>query len=79
VLVTVAKQSRGKCRFLSRRARLTRARSCAKPAYVTAKGTRRFSMRIRGRLKPGRYRIAVRAFDGAGNFEPLRYTNVRLR
>jgi hypothetical protein len=79
VLVTVAKRSRGKCRFLSRRARLTRARSCAKPAYVTAKGTRRFSMRIRGRVKPGRYRIAVRAFDGAGNFEPLRYTNVRLR
>ena len=79
VLVAVARQSGSKCRFLSRRAKLGRPRSCAKPTYLTAKGTKKFSLRIRGRVKPGRYRFTARAFDGAGNFEPLRYAKARLR
>jgi hypothetical protein len=79
VLVAVALQKGSKCRFLSHRGKPGRVRSCAKPAYVTAKGTRSFALRIRGKLQRGRYRIAARAFDGAGNFEPLRYSRVRLR
>ena len=79
VLVAVARQKGKRCQFLTRRGKLGRARSCSKPAYLTAKGAKTFSLRIRGKIKPGRFRIAARGFDGAGNFEPLRYTKVRLR
>ena len=79
VLLAIARQKGSRCQFVSRRGRLGRARSCAKPAYLTAKGARKFTLRIKGRMKPGRYRIAARAFDGAGNFEPLRWTKLRLR
>ena len=79
VMVAVARERGRKCSFLNGRGKVGKARSCRKPRYVTAKGTSSFSLRIKGRLLPARYRIAVRAVDGAGNLEKLRYSRVKLR
>jgi len=78
VSVAVARRAGRRCRFLSRRGTLGRARSCAKPVYLRAKGTRRWSLRLKGRFAAGTYRVSVRSRDAAGNTERARTATLRL-
>jgi hypothetical protein len=79
VRVAVARRQGGRCRFVSRRGTLGRARSCRSPVMLTARGTRRWQLELRGRFGAGTYDVAVSARDGAGNREPARTTRLRLR
>jgi hypothetical protein len=49
--------------------RLGRARSCAKPRFVKAKGAARWSFAVARRLAAGRYLVLARARDAAGNLQ----------
>jgi hypothetical protein len=63
--------SKKKCRFLTRKGRLGKARSCTKktPAFVTAKGTTKWSYTVKGALPAGKYEAFVTAKDNLGNSE----------
>jgi hypothetical protein len=69
VQVSIAKIQRRGCRFLNRRGRLQRQRSCRRPTLFRARGTKRWRFAKRARLPRGNYRIVVRATDVAGNKE----------
>lgn len=65
----------GRCRFLNRSGSFGPARRCSRPHFITARGTTRFSLRIKTGLPRGRYRALACAIDLAGN----RTTAKRLR
>ena len=67
VTLSIDRKSGKRCRFLSRSHRLSRARSCSKPVWLTASGTSRWSFRLPRKLSHGRYQVAVRAVDSSGN------------
>jgi len=70
VRVTIKLKLRGRCRFVTRRGRYTRLRSCKRPKRITARGTKRWAKRVRVRrpsLRPGRYVVVARAVDRQGN------------
>ena len=67
VRVAVGRKVRGKCRFLRGSGKFTRRRSCRKPLYLKAKGTRKWRLRKRAKLPRGRYVISVQAVDTGGN------------
>jgi subtilase family serine protease len=67
--VAVARKTGKRCRFLSRGGGLGATRSCSRPRYLRAKGTGRWSLAIRRRLRAGSYVFIVRAVDLAGNRE----------
>ena len=79
VTLTVARKAAGRCRFVSKKGTLGRARSCLSPVYLTAKGTRRWSLELRGTFAAGTYEVTVRARDGAGNRERAQKISLRLR
>ncbi len=58
---------RGGCRFVGADGRLTGTRSCRRPLFVTARGTARWQLRLRGVFPPGRYVVRSRVYDVAGN------------
>jgi hypothetical protein len=66
VEVAVSRRSGKRCRFLSARGRLGARRSCAKPPFLSATGTRTWSLRLPARLAHGTYLVRVRAVDAAG-------------
>jgi alpha-glucosidase len=59
------------CRFVTARGRVERSvRPCRRPLLLRARGTSSWSFRLRGaRLRPGRYRLRIRAVDAARNKE----------
>jgi hypothetical protein len=68
VEVAIARKAgRRKCRFVARSGKLAPARSCAKPLWLKAKGTTRWSLSTKRRLPRGAYTIQLRARDVAGN------------
>jgi hypothetical protein len=71
---SIARLQGRKCRFVrsSRRATLTGRRSCSRPVWLRARGRSRWSFKLRGRVRPGTYRILVRAIDRKGNRERVR-------
>ncbi len=79
VSVAIARRAAGKCRFVSKQGTLGRARGCTPPAYLTAKGTRRWSLELRGTFPKGSYQVSLRALDATGNREPVQTLRLRLR
>ena len=79
VSVAVARKAGGRCRFVGAKGTLGRARKCATRQFMTAKGTRRWSLSLRGRFPAGSYEISVRARDGAGNRERTQTVRLTLR
>ena len=57
---------RGRCRHLGRRGRFGRARSCKRPRWLRARGTRRWRLTRRLALRPGSYLARARAIDSRG-------------
>ena len=58
-----------RCRFLTASGRLSRARSCARPIELRARGTGRWRLTRRVRLPAGRYLIRADAVDGFGRHQ----------
>ena len=67
VRVAVARRAGKRCRFLKGKKGFTKARSCSKPIFMTAKGTTHWRFAFRGHLAKGRYSAYVRGTDSAGN------------
>jgi hypothetical protein len=62
--------SHGRCRFVTRKGALTRPRSCRRPIEFAARGTARWSLRLRVSLAPGRYVIRSVAVDRLRHRQP---------
>jgi hypothetical protein len=69
VEVAISRKAGRKCRFVTRSGKLSRARACAKPVWLKATGTTRWSLNTKRRLPRGRYTLRVRARDLAGNVQ----------
>lgn len=79
VLVTLKFQQGKRCRYLTKKGRLGPLTSCKrKPRYFLAKGTGKWTFKVRGPLPPGRYLGLVKATDNIGNRERVsRHRNFR--
>lgn len=82
VEVAVSRLVRGgpKCRPLKASGRLGRRRACNRPRYLRATGGRPWRLQLRATLPRGRYLVAARVTDSAGNVEVgSRANRLRLR
>ncbi len=79
VTIAVARRVHGGCRYLQASGRFGRRTSCRRPTYVAARGTRRWSLRLRRQLARGTYVVRSRAIDAAGNVERKRRLRGRAR
>ncbi len=80
VYVSVAELTGNKCRFLNKKGKFTKARSCGRPIRLRARGKRKWHANLKVNLKPGRYRVTVVAVDRAGNLErPAKRNTVTFR
>jgi predicted acyl esterase len=80
VKVAIARKSGSKCKFVSKRGRFGKARSCAKPTFLAAAGTFDWTLRIRkARLSKGRYTVLAQAADKLGNLTPVVKVSKRVR
>jgi hypothetical protein len=62
--------SKKKCRYLTRKGKLGKTTRCTKvPAFFTAKGTTRWTYKVKGPLPTGKYVGLVLATDNLGNKE----------
>jgi hypothetical protein len=69
VSVALARKSAKRCRFARSDGSFGAATSCAKRAYLRARGTARWRLAFRHRLRAGHYVAYARAVDTAGNVE----------
>jgi hypothetical protein len=73
VLVAVAHVKRGRCAFLGANGKLGKRRSCGKPAYLPASGSKSWKFRLATTgLPAGSYQTWTRAVDASGNTETRR-------
>jgi hypothetical protein len=87
VQVAVARRVGSRCRYLTSRGRLTRARSCNRNEWLRARlgriraGKVPWTFRTRARLPRGTYELRVRAIDRSGTVEkqPRRHARKRFR
>jgi hypothetical protein len=80
VSVAVGRVVGKKCRFMRSSGSFGSARSCSKPQYVKARGTKTWHLDIVGSFPKGTYRITVRATDAKRNVEkPGKKQKVTLR
>jgi hypothetical protein len=77
-VAVVGKASRG-CRQMTRTGRFVVLARCARPtSFLRARGTKRWSLRLRRPLRPGAYRALVLVTDSAGQ-QPSRAPSRRFR
>jgi hypothetical protein len=70
VLISIAKVRRHGCRFVSPKGRLEQERSCKRATLMPAKGTRRWTFKLRVHSLPaGNYRAVARGVDASQNKE----------
>jgi hypothetical protein len=69
VTVAIAVKHGQKCRFVTRKARLSRSTSCSHPHWLAATGTKRWHLTLPHALGHGSYQVLTRAVDSAGNVE----------
>jgi hypothetical protein len=67
VRVAVARLRGKRCRFLALKSGFSKPRSCKSAGYLVARGTTKWKLSLRRRLRAGSYRAYVRATDAAGN------------
>jgi hypothetical protein len=78
VSVAVARVTGTRCRFVGARGSLGQPRSCSRPVYLRAKGTKRWRLELEGAFPAGTYRVSVLARDSAGNRERAKSATLRL-
>jgi hypothetical protein len=78
VEISVLRRHGKRCRPLTARGRLARAKSCARRTWLPVRGASRWSFRLPKRLPAGAYAIRTRAFDFAGNVERPHGRRVKL-
>jgi hypothetical protein len=70
----------GRCRFLRAKGSYSPARSCSRPVYLRARGTKHWHLNFVGTFPAGHYRVTVRATDARRNVEhPGKLNRTRLR
>jgi hypothetical protein len=70
VVVALKLQKGKRCRYLTKKGRLSGFKSCKKKAtYFTAKGTSKWTFKVKGPLPVGKYLALVKAKDDLGNTE----------
>ncbi len=69
VKVSVARAVGRTCRFLRSNGKFSAPRSCKRTSYLQARGTKRWSFRVRTRFPRGRYKVYVRGTDARKNVE----------
>jgi hypothetical protein len=79
VSVSVARKKGKKCQFMSRTSRLGHAKSCKSPRWISAKGTKTWSLKLPKRMPKGSYTILTRAVDSAGNVERAHTRRLAVR
>jgi hypothetical protein len=79
VSVAISQVRGKKCRHLLPNGRLSGPRACSKPAYRPAKGTSRFTVKIKGKLPRGTYTVFAQAADGAGNVSRASKRKLRVK
>jgi hypothetical protein len=68
------------CQWLRPNGRFSSKRSCRRKVYVSAKGTSKWTYRLRTTMRPGIYAVVARAFDSVGNIErPVRGSRKRAK
>jgi hypothetical protein len=78
-IVSVSKRSGEGCRFLSRRGKWGPEVYCSNPIVLYAKGTRSWSLAVKGKLARGSYTVAVATYDRVGNLTRAAKQSVRVR
>lgn len=68
-----------RCRHLRAGGTLQRPSSCRARRYLRVRGTKRWTLTTRRRLRPGRYRVAAMVTDVAGNTSRRVLGSVRVR
>lgn len=58
-----------KCQWLGKKGKFGKTTSCKKKTYVTAKGTSKWTFRLKRKLKKGTYAVVPRSIDSVGNQE----------
>lgn len=80
VSVSVARKVGKKCAFLLARGKFAKPGSCSgRRGLQLAKGTRSFSLAVKGKVPRGRYVVRVEAADAAGNLSRGAARSVRVR
>jgi hypothetical protein len=75
---TVGKSARKKCRFMSSRGKLGKAKSCSRQTWLSARGTKNWAFGLPVSLGHGSYTVKVQAVDSAGNVSRSRSLRVRI-
>ena len=80
VAVAVGRVTGKRCRFLRAKGSFSPARSCSRPLYVKARGTKNWHLDLVGSFPKGTYRVTVRATDARRNVErPGKRQRITLR
>jgi hypothetical protein len=64
---------------MSSRGRLSAAKSCARPTWLSARGTDRWSFGLPKALGRGPFLVRAKAVDSAGNVGPQHTRHLRVR
>jgi len=78
-LVSVSKKSGEGCRFLTRKGKWGPSVYCDNPVVLYAKGTKSWSLTVKGKLAKGTYTVTVVSYDRAGNATRAAKQTVRVR
>jgi hypothetical protein len=79
VLVSVARQEKGGCRFVQANGRLSHRRGCSRRLELRARGTRSWKLGLKAKLPRGRYLVRARAIDKVGHHSYMRTVRLRVR
>jgi hypothetical protein len=78
VSLAISRRVGKRCQWLQPKCGFSKTRSCRKKTYVPAKGTARWSYKLKAKLRKGTYAVVPRAIDSVGNREkPLRGSRKR--
>jgi hypothetical protein len=73
VSLAISRRIGKRCQWLQPKGGFSKTRSCRRKTYVPAKGTARWTYKLKAKLRKGTYAVVPRAIDAVGNREkPVR-------
>src|SRR4051812_12484232 len=73
VSLAISRRAGKRCQWLQPKGGFTKTRSCRRKTYLPAKGTARWTYKLKAKLHKGTYAVVPRAIDSVGNQErPIR-------